>query len=264
MATYIVGDIHGWLNVFERLFERLEFDWSRDCLWLAGDLVNRGPDSLGTLRRARALERELGPRFVAILGNHDLNLLAQAAGLKKRSPELEALLRAPDIDELLEWLARRPLAHFEYETLLVHAGIWPSWCIADALAWARQLEALLSNSERRSELLHAGRKTELERALFALTNMRLLDRDLGPCDFKGKPEAAPRGCRPWFDLPERRWRGEARVVFGHWAALGLFKNDEVIGLDSGCSWGFHLSALRLEDLKIFQEPNPDALRRPQL
>jgi bis(5'-nucleosyl)-tetraphosphatase (symmetrical) len=267
LATWIVGDIHGWSDVFERLLERLDFDWAHDRLWLAGDLVNRGPGSLAMLRRAREIEARLGPRFVAVLGNHDLHLLAHAAGVGKKSvpADLEQVLRAPDRDELIAWLARRPLAHAADGALLVHAGLWPQWTLEQTLAAAADLQTRLVDPVRRLPLLRpkdvvAG-DSETARALYALTNLRMCDLEgTAACAYKGTPAEAPAHCHPWFALPGRR-TVETLVVFGHWAALGLHIGSNVVGLDSGCAWGGFLSALRLEDRLIVQEPNPAEIRR---
>lgn len=263
LATWIIGDVHGWREVFERLLAQLAFDWQHDQLWLVGDLVNRGPDSLGMLRRARELEAELGDRFVSLLGNHELHLLAAAAGMaKKHAPDLDAILAAPDRDELLEWVSRRPLAHWAQGTLLVHAGLWPDWTIADAVAAARQLEMALGDPHQRPFLLRGPNPTagNAAHALYGLTSLRLCEKDGRACPHKGSPSDAPAGCCPWFALPGRRSQ-ENLVVFGHWAALGLYLGPNVIGLDSGCAWGGFLSALRLEDQVIVQEPNPAIRRR---
>ena len=259
LATWIVGDVHGWREVFERLLHRIDFDFARDRLWLAGDLVNRGPDSLGMVRRARELEEQLGPRFACVLGNHDLHLLAEVAGVaRKKSPQLEAFLAAKDAEALADWLRGRPLLHGEGGHLLIHAGLWPEWSLFEAVTWARRLEELIRKRKAGRRLLDPKNvPAELAaegRALFAFTSLRMCTAAGEACSFKGKPEEAPPGCLPWFAVPGRRSAG-ARIFFGHWAALGLHLGDGVVGLDSGCAWGGSLTACRLEDGKIVQEPN---------
>jgi bis(5'-nucleosyl)-tetraphosphatase (symmetrical) len=259
MATWIVGDVHGWLEVFENLLRRIGFEPERDRLWLAGDLVNRGPDSLGMVRRARQLEQQLGDRFACVLGNHDLHLLAAVAGLaRKKSPYFEEFLAAKDAEELADWLRHRPLVHHEDDNLLVHAGLWPEWTAQDAVSWARQLEQLVRKRKAGRKLLDpkdvpAGLEAE-GRALYAFTTLRTCTVAGEPCNFKGTPEVAPAGCLPWFAVPGRR-SADAQIYFGHWAALGLHLENGVVGLDSGCAWGGSLTAIRLEDGKIVQEPN---------
>lgn len=264
MSTWIVGDIHGWSEVFERLLRRLDFDFERDRLWLAGDLVNRGPDSLGMVRRAKELEERLGERFACVLGNHDLHLLAEAAGVaRKKSPHLEAFLAAKDCPELTDWLRHRSLAHREGDTLLVHAGLWPEWTLGEAMAWAARVERIVRKKKAGKKLLDPKDVPPAlaaeGRALFAFTSLRTCTEAGEPCNFKGTPDVAPPGCLPWFAVPGRRSAG-ARIFFGHWAALGLHLEAGVTGLDSGCAWGGSLSACRLEDGKIVQEPNPAARR----
>lgn len=265
MATWIVGDVHGWLEVFERLLRRIDFNYRTDRLWLAGDLVNRGPDSLAMVRRARELESLLGERFACVLGNHDLHLLAELAGVaRKNSPQLTEFLAAKDAQELGDWLRARPLLHRSEGTVLVHAGLWPEWTVDDAATWATTVEALLKKRKAGRKLLDPKAvPAELQaegRALFAFTSLRMCTLAGEPCSFKGNPAAAPEGCLPWFAVPGRR-SAEARIVFGHWAALGLHVGEGVVGLDSGCAWGGSLTALRLEDGRIVQEPNRAIPRR---
>ncbi len=264
MATYAIGDVHGWFSTLRRLAERLRFDRRRDRLWFVGDLVNRGPDSLGVLRWVA----DLGDAAVTVLGNHDLHLLALSLGVTepRRRDNLDAVLEAPDRDDLLRWLRTRRLVHREGGFLLVHAGLFPSWSPAKAERLAVEVEAALAG-ERAGELLAQLRRKRpvrwkkdlegIERheiALAGFTTLRTLDPDARSVpDFSGPPDAAPRGCRPWFRWEERRSREET-VIFGHWAALGLLQEPGLAGLDSGCAWGKALTAMRLEDGALFQEP----------
>ncbi len=271
MATYAIGDVHGCSATLRALLDGLPFRPERDRLWMVGDLVNRGPDSLGVLRWARRTSETLGDRFAAVLGNHDLHLLGLASGVvpAKRRDTLEPVLRAPDRDELLDWLASRPLLQRTDDAVLVHGGLPPCWELDEAEELARDAEAGLGSPERR-RLLASFEKPParwrddlepLERRSFvlaALTLIRMVSADGSPClGFTGPPDQAPRGCKPWYDAPGRTSTG-ATVVCGHWAALGLHLAPGVVALDSGCVWGGPLTAVRLEDGEVFQVENRDA------
>ncbi|HEX4964950.1 MAG TPA: symmetrical bis(5'-nucleosyl)-tetraphosphatase [Thermoanaerobaculia bacterium] len=264
MATYAIGDVHGCFETLEGLLRRIAFDPRQDRLWLVGDLVNRGPRSLEVLRWA--VEQE--DRIVAVLGNHDLHLLGRAAGVAgvKKRDTLEGVLAAPDRDDLLRWLRSRPLMHRDGDVLMVHAGLFPAWSPRQVDRLAREVEArlqgegavklLASIEERTAERWKEGLAgSERARAALAgFARLRTLDPTGRMCaGFSGPPEAAPRGCRPWFAVRGRRSAG-LTVVFGHWAALGLKMGDGIASLDTGCAWGRHLTALRLDDWRIFQEP----------
>jgi bis(5'-nucleosyl)-tetraphosphatase (symmetrical) len=264
MATYAIGDVHGCFETLHRLLRRIAFDRRQDRLWLVGDLVNRGPGSLDVLRWGV----EQGDRIVVVLGNHDLHLLARAAGVSevKRRDTLETVLEAPDRDDLLLWLRNRPLVHREGDRLLVHAGLFPSWSPDDAERLAREVEERLRGDKAPRLLAAIDQKTadrwrddlsghdRVRTALAGFARLRTLDAEERMCpDFSGPPQMAPKGCRPWFAIPDRRSAG-TRVFFGHWAALGLHLEDGVAALDTGCAWGRELTALRLDDGKVFQEP----------
>jgi bis(5'-nucleosyl)-tetraphosphatase (symmetrical) len=224
-------------------------------LWFCGDLVNRGPTSLATLRKLMSL----GERVTTVLGNHDLHLLAVAAGVRKlrRGDTIAEILDAPDAAELLEWVRCKPLAHFSDGFLMVHAGILPQWDVAETLAHAGEVEAVLRDANWATGIsaLFGNEPAVWSEALAgadrlraicnALTRMRFCTRE-GRMEFNanGAPNAAPDGFLPWFDVPGRRTAG-VTVVFGHWAALGLMLRDNVCALDSGCVWGNQLSAVRL-------------------
>lgn len=267
MAVHAVGDVQGCREALERLLERLRFDPARDRLWLTGDLVNRGPDSAGVLR----LLRGLGGAVVAVLGNHDLHLLAVARGHQPLRPEdtFCDLLEAPDAAELLDWLRHRPLLHYDADlgACLVHAGLPPCWELEQAAYLAREVEGLLRGERALLDAflarLHGDRPERWDEGLHrwdrwryvvnALTRMRCCDASgrLLLAD-KGPPGSQPGPFRPWFEQPAP-WRGRARVLFGHWAALGLHLDPRggVYGLDSGCAWAGRLSALRLDGPKAF-------------
>jgi bis(5'-nucleosyl)-tetraphosphatase (symmetrical) len=255
VSRHAIGDIQGCCDELRALLTRIGFSADRDRLWLVGDLVNRGPQSLEVLRYVRAL----GDNAIVVLGNHDLHLLAVACGCRpaRRSDTLDELLRAPDRDVLLEWLATRPLAYFEAGDLLVHAGVVPQWTAETTLALAREVEFALRNDPRNlfdhmygdepdhwsPELASTDR---LRFAINVLTRVRVCTNE-GRINLriKGKPPAPGSPWLPWFDVQNRRTSG-ARVVFGHWSALGLVLREDVIGLDSGCVWGGELTAVDLD------------------
>lgn len=255
MTRYAVGDIQGCDEELQALLERLRFSADRDQLWFVGDLVNRGPDSLAALRRVRSL----GDNAVVVLGNHDLHLLAVAHGARRprRNDTLDEVLGAPDREALLEWLITRPLAHAEGADLMVHAGVVPQWTVALTLTLAREVgEALRRDPRALFDHMYGNepdrwheRLSGMARLRFAinvLTRLRVCTAD-GRVDLtiKGEPPPPPSPVRPWFAHAERASR-EARVIFGHWSALGLVREHGVIGLDTGCVWGGALSAVDLD------------------
>ncbi len=263
MATYVIGDIQGCHRTLTRLLDRIAYRPGRDRLWLAGDLVNRGPASLEVLRWAAAQ----GDALTAVLGNHDLHLLARAAGAapRKKRDTLEAVLAAHDRDALLAWLRSRPLLHAEAGALLVHAGLHPAWTVpgaerlaAEASAWVRgggDLAALYLPLPRWSDALPGARRPAVAAAL--LTRIRTVREGGEAClDFSGPPAKAPAGCVPWYAAPGRKSAG-TRVFFAHWAALGLHVAADAVGLDTGCVWGGTLTAYRREDGAVFGEPLAD-------
>lgn len=266
MATWAIGDVHGCHKTLCALFARLSFDSATDRLWLVGDLVNRGPSSLEVLRWARRLAGELGERMTVVLGNHDVHLLALAAGHGRPHHQqyLEAVLDASDREELIGWLRRRPLLErreIEGEVhLLIHAGLLPEWTAAAAAARARRAEAALRQPGGLERLLAAGGEgsdLDAERLTFStLTRLRMLDAAGRPCGHTGAPEDAPPGCVSWFDVPGRASR-DAVVVAGHWAALGHRLRSDLVALDSGCVYGGALTAVRLEDREVVRVPNRD-------
>jgi bis(5'-nucleosyl)-tetraphosphatase (symmetrical) len=266
MATYVIGDIHGCWETLQRVLGWIGRRPDRDDLWLVGDLVNRGPGSLQVLRWAAGQRR-----LVAILGNHDLHLLAHAAGLSKARPEdrLDDVLAAPDRDELLHWLRARPLLHRRDDVMMVHAGLWPGWDLAEAEALATEAQERLAGGHWKSFLERLVRKPRpkwhadlageerVAAAAAVFTRLRVVRPDGRPkLGFTGPPENAPDGFRPWYETSEVVMGG-TRVVFGHWAQLGFFRDDRVVCLDSGCVYGGSLTALRVEDGQVFQEPVAD-------
>jgi bis(5'-nucleosyl)-tetraphosphatase (symmetrical) len=260
MNRYLIGDLQGCLEPLERLLAALPLE-PDDQLWFAGDLVNRGPDSLGALRRVRGL----GARARTVLGNHDLHLLCVAAGFERqrRGDTLAAVLAAPDAPELLDWLRCQPLAHLEDNFLLVHAGVLPAWSAPQTRALAAEVEACLGGAGYRDFLrkMYGNEPVAWDPGLRGMDRLRLITNVLtrlrlitpgGVIDFshKGQPEKAPPGLIPWFDAANRATRDHC-VLFGHWSALGLILRPDLIGADTGCLWGRHLTAVRLEDRVVF-------------
>lgn len=257
MTTWAIGDIQGCFDSLRALLERVGHDPARDSLWLVGDLVNRGPKSLETLRFLRDLSSSGIGRVQVVLGNHDIHLLGLALGVvaPKRSDTLADLLEAPDAHELIEWLARQPLIADVEGFVLVHAGIPPQWSVAVALERGRRAAARLADPQTRAGLLRRARTDaatqiadtdddELRDAqtLSALTRIRVCDRH-GHIDhsFKDTLKRIPKGLHPWYAVPGRVPLG-ARVVFGHWAAHAAAVGDSWVALDSGCVWGQKLTA----------------------
>lgn len=258
MAIYAIGDIQGCFDEFKALLEKLQFNPGQDNLWLTGDLVNRGPDSLKVLRYVR----DLGESAVTVLGNHDLHLLAIAyVGDKKRTEDtFDELLSAPDKDELLDWLRHRPLMHTA-ETVgytLVHAGLSPHWTLADARQYAYEVEHVLRGQHYRHYFVHMygdepaqwsanlKRWDHLRYITNCFTRLRYVDLEGRLClKFKGSPEEKPSDYIPWFKVGGRKSK-DNRIIFGHWAALGFHDEDGVIGLDTGCLWGGMLTAVKLD------------------
>lgn len=262
MATYAIGDVQGCMTELEALIGACGFDPARDRLWFVGDLVNRGPDSLQVLRFVRGLAESA----IAVLGNHDLHLLCVAEGFARPREDdtLEAVLQAPDREVLLAWLRARPLLHVEGDAVLVHAGLLPQWTVDQARALAAEVESALRGPGYREFLRHLyGSKPSAWRdsldgadrlrvIVNAMTRLRFCT-EAGVMEFaaKGGRDAAPAGYRAWFDAPGRRQRAST-VVCGHWSALGLHMQPGLLALDSGCVWGGALSAVRLEDRRLFQ------------
>ena len=262
MAIYAVGDIQGCHTELVQLLEKISFDPAADRLWLVGDLVNRGADSLQVLR----LVKSLGDSAITVLGNHDLHLLAVASGTGRlhRGDTLDDILNAPDREALLDWLRNQRLLHVEGDFVLVHAGLLPGWTVAQAAGLASEVETALRGSDYVDFLAHMygnkpaawdGELTGYKRLRVitnALTRMRICT-DSGEMefDFKAEQQNIPQGYRPWFDIPGRASR-DATVIFGHWSALGLMVKDNAIALDTGCLWGGPLTAIRLEDREVIQ------------
>jgi len=267
MATYAIGDLQGCFDPLKRLLDYIGFTPDNDRLWFVGDLVNRGPQSLEILRFVKGL----GASAVTVLGNHDLHLVMQSAGFGKASKEdtLEPILAASDRDELLDWLRSLPLFHVAGDWGMVHAGLLPGWDVAKAQALSDEVSAALTAPNYVDFLANMwGSEPDAWRddltgwdrlrvVVNAMTRMRFVTPE-GRMEFrapgaKGPPERGPAGCVPWFDAPNRQSADHA-ILCGHWSALGFRQTDKLLALDTGCLWGGSLTAVRLEDRRVYQMP----------
>ena len=267
MSTYLIGDIQGCYTPLQNLLELIRFDATSDRIWSCGDLVNRGGKSLEVLR----LLEQMGPAFSATLGNHDMHLLAahsRYAEGKYRNKELRKILNAPDRESLIKWLSKQPLAKYskKHKLLRVHAGVVPQWTPKQAVKLAKEVSAVMNSEDAgkfysrmygsRPDKWKDNRKgwSRLRLITNILTRIRFCTAD-GKCAFKlsGAPGSQPKGLEPWYRHKNRQTR-DVTVAFGHWAALGLRVRKRYLALDSGCVWGGKLTAIRLEDRKVFQVP----------
>ncbi len=266
MTTYAIGDVQGCHDRLEELLHNIRAVSAQSQFVFVGDLVNRGPHSLATLRKVRAL----GDAARIVLGNHDLHLLAVAQGIRPahRSDTLDPILHAPDCDELLDWLRRQPLAIFESGHLLVHAGVVPQWTARQTLELAQEVETVLRGPQWIQFLSQMYGNTparwddnlqgadRLRCIVNALTRIRFCTAD-GTMDLvesKGMETDLP-GYMRWFDVPGRKTE-DTTIVFGHWSTLGLIMRPNLISLDTGCLWGGKLTAVCLEDRSVVQVDCP--------
>lgn len=256
MATYAIGDLQGCFESLLALLDKLNFDKTKDTLWFSGDLVNRGSDSLATLRFVKAL----GDSAITVLGNHDLHLLAIAHNVKKtRSPDLQRILDAEDRDELLLWLSMRPLLHHDSKLnyTITHAGVYPLWSLEQAKDYATELEdELKTNLHDFLSNMYGDKPAVWDDALIGFdrlrficncfTRMRFCNND-GTLDFSsnGAPGTIPEGTSPWFDISNRKADDE-KLLFGHWSTLGEVSKKNIYALDTGCVWGGKLTALKID------------------
>lgn len=262
MAIYAVGDVQGCHTELVQLLEKIQFDTTIDQLWLVGDLVNRGPDSLQVLR----LVKSLGSSAITVLGNHDLHLLAVAEGVAElhHSDTLDEILQAPDRDELLYWLRNQKLLYAENDFVLVHAGLLPGWTVKQAAQLASEAEEALRGNNYVELLAHMyGNRpnhwqddltgyNRLRVIINALTRLRICtDSGVMEFKFKGETKDIPLDYHAWFAVAQRA-SADSTVIFGHWSALGLMLKEKVIALDTGCLWGGPLTAIRLEDREVLQ------------
>lgn len=256
MATYIIGDLQGCFDELILLLKQINFKIGTDHIWFCGDLVNRGPKSLETIEFVMSL-----PNCIAVLGNHDLHLLALSVGHPHTEHSLHDILTSPKQEKIINWLRLRPLVHFDHvrQIILAHAGVYPGWSIAQAENCAREAERALQ-SDNFTQLIHhlygdspsvwSDQLSGIERLRFivnAFTRMRICDaKGFLKLDFDADVAAIPQNFKPWFDFfieKHPNWR----VAFGHWAAiLGESHQDKIFALDTGCVYGNRLTALHLE------------------
>ncbi len=275
MAVYAIGDVQGCYEELIKLLDRVQFDPAVDQIWLAGDLVNRGPKSVEVLR----LAKQLDDSCICVLGNHDLHLLANAAGVVEfhhHMDTIQAVLDAPDCDELMDWLRQQPLFHHDstLQFSMVHAGLPPEWTVDEALIRAEEVQSVIKSDDWRDFFEHMyGNKPKRwspslkgwDRLRFitnCFTRLRYCHEDGRlALKFKGAPEDKPLHQRPWFEMPDRASQDD-RIVFGHWSTLGVGQYGNVFSLDSGAVWGETLTAVRIDQQPyewITVEADPEGL-----
>ena len=261
MALYAIGDVQGCYDSLQHLLEAIRFDPSQDRLWFTGDLVNRGPQSADVIRYVASL----GDRAVTVLGNHELHLLAVAAGSMSASEQdtFDDILFANDSEYLLSWISSLRLIHYEADIgfALVHAGLLPQWSIAEAMSLAAEVEAIVQGPGRNGffDRMYGNMPDRWNDSLIGIDRWRLIVNAMtrvrfcypdGRMDYRcnGPLGTQPDPLLPWFQIPQRRTR-DIQVVFGHWSLLGRWQGDGVIGVDTGCLWGRQLTAVRLDGEK---------------
>lgn len=255
MSIYAIGDVQGCFDELLRLLDVIQFDKKNDQLWFAGDIVNRGPKSLETLRFVKSL----GEAAIAVLGNHDLHLLATAHKQRKprKKDSLTEILQAPDCDELLVWLRHRPLFHYNDCFCLLHAGLPPQWDFSTTKTMALKAEKILQGSNYLDflKVMYGDKPNiwcsdlegmdEIRFIVNCFTRMRFCDEE-GRLDFKhsGAVGSQPKNLIPWFTVPKRQSES-MQIIFGHWSTLGYFKGHNCYAIDTGCLWGGELTAIKL-------------------
>lgn len=266
---WAIGDVQGCYEQLVALLNHPEIRQDPHCkFWFAGDIINRGPGSLKTLQ----LIMSLGDRAITVLGNHDIHLLSVAAGIRRvqRMDTLDEILNAKHKKDYIDWLRHRPLAHFEHNHLMVHAGVMQDWTAEQTISYANEVSEILQSKQWRQQIIHLFGNSpnrwspDLKGArrhrviVNALTRMRMCRTD-GTMDFnyKGSPALHPEidqaKVLPWFELPNRKTQ-DTTIIFGHWSALGLLIRPHLLALDTGCVWGGRLTAIRLHDRKLIQIP----------
>lgn len=263
MATYAIGDVQGCFTALQGLLHLIKFNKEQDTLWFAGDLVNRGPESLQTLRFIKSLKKA-----VVVLGNHDLHLIAVYYGFKALYPDdtISEILAAAECEELIEWLCQQHLAYYDpkFEVFMVHAGVAPTWSPKQALSLAQEIEQALRGATRQDFLknMYGNEPDCWQNSLTSFARLRVITNYLTRmrfCNEKGRliftkntaPSNCPEGFMPWFKVPNRQMQNQ-KIVFGHWSVLqGQTHEPHAYALDTGVVWGGPLTALRLEDFKRF-------------
>ncbi|MBU3587100.1 symmetrical bis(5'-nucleosyl)-tetraphosphatase [Polynucleobacter sp. 31A-FELB] len=253
---YAVGDIQGCAPSLKALVKKLP---TQSKMIFLGDLVNRGPDSLGTLRYLKQLQEE--KRIECILGNHDLHLLAVDAGIRKTKglDTAQPILDAPDRAELIHWLRHRPMALSNGKVLTVHAGVVPQWDLQQTIECAQEVEKVLRKKSYKDFLanMYGNTPNKWSNSLKGYARLRVITNALtrirfctptGIMEFESKEgfEDGPKGYIPWFKTPKRKTK-DSLIYFGHWSTLGLLQQGNVIGLDTGCVWGGKLTAMEIPE-----------------
>lgn len=269
MSTYVIGDVQGCYQSLKKLLKEVNFS-TQDKLWLVGDLINRGPDSLSVLR----FVQDLGKRCVTVIGNHEFHLIGLAKQFVKtnNSTSLDDILNAHDCDELIQWICQWPLLHYDAEAaaVMVHAGIPIEWNLTDACKFAKICEDAVKTERLRDIYRHfyknkpdkwSNNLRGLRLIIFianALTRMRYYHVS-GRLNFESKCSLneTPYNLKPWFAMPNRQWPQNIDIIFGHWSAIGYYHSKNIYCIDSGCVWGKELTALRLEDKKVFHSNRCD-------
>lgn len=277
MATYIIGDLQGCYDDLMNLLEKISYDPNEDTLWFAGDIVNRGPKSLECLR----FVKDLGDSGKMVLGNHDFHLLAAYTGLDKyraKTDTLQPILKAKDVDELIDWLRHQPLLveHPSFPAVMVHAGIPPQWTIEEAKLHAQEVEKVIQADDWKKSLKHHLFGSDpnewsdklkgwdrIRYILNALVRMRYCDKN-GKLEFKSKMAPSETTLKskyqPWFCFDERQNK-DKQIFFGHWSTLGAIDAYEIHSTDTGCLWGGQLTAYCLDNNKRYTVNCPENCRK---
>jgi len=270
-AIYAVGDLQGCLKPLKQLLKSSPFEVEHDQLWIAGDLVNRGPQSLQTLRYVKKLSVKMGSRLKIVLGNHDLHLLALFCGARRSTvtPGLQGIINAPDGEDLIDWLRHQPLMvrDAQSKSVLVHAGVYPGWHVKQAAIYAREVEAILQgpNYPELLKNMYGNQPSQWQENLSgwaryrfiinAMTRMRYCTRKGGlSFNYDGAPGGQARNLYPWHELPMQIPRKNWRIIFGHWSSADAWFNGNYVALDSGCVWGEKLTLARIDQrlIKFYQ------------
>lgn len=250
--TYVIGDVQGCFDSLQALIQKIDLE-ARDQLWFVGDLVNRGPKSLEVLQYIK----NLGSRAKVVLGNHDLHMLARYYGVSgaKTGDTLDKVLQSSECPSLMQWLIERPLLYSAKSWTMVHAGLDPSWTLEHAQKIANELSTSLRDPFLRLKMLD---RKQAPHELKVLTTIRVCDLSGNMSSFNKNPQDAPIGFGPWYSHPNRKTQGQ-KVIFGHWSALGLMVNQNIVALDTGCVWGGCLTAIDIEDKRVIQQPSLENL-----
>ena len=266
MATYVIGDVQGCFDELQELVRYINFNSRKDQLWFVGDLVNRGPKSLQTLRWIKSL----GNSAVTVLGNHDLHLLAAYAGAKdiRTTSSLYNVLQAKDIEKLISWLRQQSLLRYNktLQFAMVHGGLAPQWSIKEALNYSQEVGKVLKSKKYKDFLfnMYGDQPKQWDGRLKGWNRLRTITNFMtrlrycnnkGEMSFtdKGPPGTQSRGMKPWYEIPSRKSQ-DTTIVFGHWSTLGYKHENNIISTDTGCLWGGQLTAIKmeLEKLTLYQ------------